>query len=275
MKLETKIWLNVIIGMLLISLIGWMVWKLPCPSSNQYIYIRVVLALSVGCLSALLMGFIQINNKAIKAGGACAIFLIVLKFTPDLINTENKCGVSAFRLQIYFRDEQGGTIRKLNGMVSILIQNSFYQESRIDDKGRVVFENIPANFSVAGSNKAQIELKQVDGFWYADIHKKVFDTLITSDNMTLKLSPDESDCCVSGYIRDERTNNGLDSVQVTLTDNNQDTVTGKNGYYLLNIPQELRGQALVVELKRRKYITKLEQLNSKLSKKDIFLTPQQ
>lgn len=271
MTQTTKIWLNVVIGLILLIGIGLLVYYLPCPSSNQYIFVRVTLALSVACLSAILMGTIHIENNFVKASGAFAIFLIVLKFTPSLINTEGKCEHDSFTFEIYLRNRDRASIPDLKGNVSLLIQNKFYQESPIDNRGRVVFENIPINFSEHGGNQGQIELKSVPGFLFLQNNQLTLDTAISGQSMTIALTEDEKLCCLTGYIKDEKTNEGIDSVQILLTNNNQDTLSRKNGYYKFYVPKELRNTTLILEAKRKGYKTISFDANTALGPKTIFL----
>lgn len=55
---------------------------LPAPTEYQAIIFRIYIALGAGALGALIPGFLSIDIKWAKAGGALAVFLLVYVFDP-------------------------------------------------------------------------------------------------------------------------------------------------------------------------------------------------
>src|SRR5579872_2363941 len=108
--------ISLLMGGFLIVLSGLDVFFLPCPSSSQYIYFKVILAAAVAILSFLIIGTMNIHGNIwgvrIKAAGGFAIFILILKFTPDLIDTSDKCSPSISYI-LFLNDSQGTSIKGL------------------------------------------------------------------------------------------------------------------------------------------------------------------
>jgi hypothetical protein len=60
----------------------------PSPTPFQYTVFRIVLALAAGGVAAVIPGFLQAKvGKAIRAGGALAVFVIVFFYSPAALVT--------------------------------------------------------------------------------------------------------------------------------------------------------------------------------------------
>lgn len=55
----------------------------PAPTPFQYMVFRIVLALAAAGIAAMIPGFINVSaGRAVRAGGAIAVFVIVYFFSP-------------------------------------------------------------------------------------------------------------------------------------------------------------------------------------------------
>src|SRR4051812_44748020 len=79
-------------GLVLIFVILFITYKLPCPTNSQYLIFRTVLSIAVAGFSVVVSGFFNFSYKQIiTAGGALGVFAFVYLFTPKIINTTDKC----------------------------------------------------------------------------------------------------------------------------------------------------------------------------------------
>ena len=74
------------VGLILIFVTLIMALRIPQPSVFQFWVFRVIMALGGACIGAIIPGFIeftsQINEIALRAGGAIALFLVIYLINP-------------------------------------------------------------------------------------------------------------------------------------------------------------------------------------------------
>ena len=74
------------VGLVLIFVALIVALIVPKPSVFQFWVLRVILALGGACIGAIIPGFIefasQINEIALRAGGAIALFLVIYLINP-------------------------------------------------------------------------------------------------------------------------------------------------------------------------------------------------
>lgn len=74
------------VGLVLIFVTLIMALIIPKPSVFQFWVFRVIMALGGACIGAIIPGFIeftsQINEIALRAGGAIALFLVIYLINP-------------------------------------------------------------------------------------------------------------------------------------------------------------------------------------------------
>jgi hypothetical protein len=245
---------NIIIGAVLIVFIGMGVYFLPCPTSSQYIYFRIVLALAVAILSVLLVGSITFNGKIagnnVKAVGGFAVFIILIIFTPSIVDTTNKC-VPDTDYVVVVSKADGGSVDGLKGSISIKI-NDFIEERDISSSGKVYFDHVPIRLL---PYKATIQIKG-NRFWFIKTKSAVLDTLLPEQSITLPVQPDQTLCCLSGIVMDRETSKGIGGVEVRM-----DTLlveTNSRGLFNLNIPAGLQADSIILRLTAKGYIPATE-----------------
>jgi hypothetical protein len=240
---------NLIIGATLLAGITVLIIFIPCPSSSQYIFFRFALSLAIASLSALLMGHISIKYKnIIVAGGSFAIFLLTLRYTPDLIDTQEKC--SSFSYTFFLTDSTNSRLPELKGKLGLKLTNDIREET-INDKGIVEFKNMPYSFS---NTHATIELF-VDGFWFSDSKSRATKIVLQGASTTLHLIADNTLCCVNGIVFNGR--KVLAEVSITVDGMPGQTFhSDSKGTFNIVFPSQARKETQVLTFSKEGYIDK-------------------
>jgi hypothetical protein len=136
-----------IVGVFLVCVILFITYKLPCPSSSQYVTFKTILAVAIAALISVLPGFFTIRygfgHYVISAGGAIGIFWAVFTYTPKIIDTNDKCQ-NEFEYTFSIEDSSGNTPIRDKGLLSIR-SGIYTEEASIEKDGSATFRNIPAS----------------------------------------------------------------------------------------------------------------------------------
>lgn len=84
---------GVISGLILIVIyLGLSLFVFKCPSENQYIALKIIVALGAASFATIIPGFIEVKyRKTITASGAIAVFIILLIINPKPISSYSDC----------------------------------------------------------------------------------------------------------------------------------------------------------------------------------------
>ena len=82
-------------GIVFIAVLLSIAFLVPNPTVTQWFVFRVVLALAVAGIGAIIHGLIVVNvSKVVRAGGAAALFVLVYWFNPPKLVVSDKPGVN-------------------------------------------------------------------------------------------------------------------------------------------------------------------------------------
>jgi hypothetical protein len=248
-KKDTYIKTNLFVAIFLIIGLGFLVYFLPCPTDIAYIYFKVVISLAAASFSAILLGFIRITHSfgktIVTAGGGFAIFLIVFKLTPSLIDTRGKCAQDMFVYTFFLRDSTGASIKNLRGKVTLQLGNNSVSDS-IRNSESIDIKGIASIFK---DSLVRIEL-QSEGWCFMDTKLPNSSVRLTNDNATLKLIPDETLCCIEGRIKNE---NGVKLSNAKIILNDIVVKSDLNGWFRIVIPPYMRKVSQQLEISREDY----------------------
>jgi hypothetical protein len=115
---------------------------IPCPSEPQFIFYKILLAISIAGIASIVPGFMRVKYKNyVSAGGALAVFVFVLTFNPGFIANNPKCkGFFNLNVQLY-GDSAKGIILK-SGEVKVVI-NGRTQIIPVQLDGKITLEDLP------------------------------------------------------------------------------------------------------------------------------------
>jgi hypothetical protein len=87
-----------LVGLAVVSFVLYLVARNePFVDQNLVVLMRLVLGLAMGILGATVPGFLNVSWKggglAVRAGGALALFVLTLVFTPTVLDNRGKGGV--------------------------------------------------------------------------------------------------------------------------------------------------------------------------------------
>jgi hypothetical protein len=216
-----------VMGLALILSILFITYQLPCPSNAQYTIFRIVLSIAVAAFAVILTGFFKFNYKIIiTCGGGFAVFVFTYIYTPALIQTGDKCN-EPFDYTIFLQDSVGNMPLRSAGTMAIMVNNEL-KRLPIDQEGSCTFKQIP--FSLKDSS-VSVQL-EVDGWQFAN-SKKATTVSLTGKRSVLIVEQDNSLCCISGSVRDER-NRAVDEVRIQIGDIG--VTTNGNGRFTISIP---------------------------------------
>lgn len=89
------------VGIVLLLIILTVVILFPCPTDTQRSIFKIVLAIAVAGLAAIIPGFFQIRfKKIISAGGAIAVFAFIFLYNPAVYGVGGSCDFT-FVLKVY------------------------------------------------------------------------------------------------------------------------------------------------------------------------------
>lgn len=128
-------------GVALLLVFGAVLWT-PEPTAQQFIVYQIMLALGAAGVAAVIPGFLNIKYKdIISAGGALAIFALVLYFTGRATD------MAPFDFTVYVHGPEGkhDIVLEDEGRL-ILDLGGDRRPARIGENGRTVFSGIPAQF---------------------------------------------------------------------------------------------------------------------------------
>lgn len=125
----------IIVAIIIITLI-------PCPSEPQFLFYKIILALSVAGVASIIPGFIRIKyQNFVSAGGAIAVFVFVLTYNPGFIENNPKCK-STFNLNVqFYGDSAKGTILR-SGEAKVVFKGRT-QILQLQSDGKITLEDIP------------------------------------------------------------------------------------------------------------------------------------
>ncbi len=127
-------------GIALLLVFGAVLWK-PDPSESQYLVFRIMLALGAAGVAAAIPGFLNVNYKnIISAGGALAVFVVVLFFTNDPDSD------APFGLTVFVHGPNGRQDVILEDGALRLDVGEERKEYEIGNNGRTVFSGIPGQY---------------------------------------------------------------------------------------------------------------------------------
>lgn len=114
---------------------------IPCPSEPQFLFYKVVLAISVSGIASIIPGFINIKYKGlVSASGAIAVFVFVLTYNPAFIKDNPRCR-STFDLDVqFYGDSAKGTLIN-SGDVRVILPGQSHRYTI--QEGRIILEEVP------------------------------------------------------------------------------------------------------------------------------------
>ncbi|MBS1533390.1 MAG: hypothetical protein JSU01_24030 [Bacteroidetes bacterium] len=242
---------GVLLGFVLILLAGVDVYFLPCQSSSQYVYFKSVLALAIGALSYILTGAITFEGPflggRVKAVSGFAVFLIVLRFTPDVVDTSNKCDPDE-PYTIFVKGTDRSAIKNLHGAISLKLSD-FTQSRGIDTDGRIVYDHVPKRLL---KDTAHLETK-IDRYWFSKNTSRSLDTILPPGSMSVVVGPDQTLCCITGILIDRKTGVKVPDATVSI-----DTLSFsvKKGVFSKKLPSYLQRDSIILKIEAPGYLNK-------------------
>ncbi|HZE84702.1 MAG TPA: hypothetical protein VE035_10345 [Puia sp.] len=236
---------------ILLVAMGLIIYRMPCPSETQFIYLKVLLALVAGLFGWFLSGFIHLDyrvaNLAIKAGGGGALFVLVLLFSPKLSSAAHQCDPD-LNYTIILRDSLHQTINGLKGNLQVLIGNNV-EKPEIQSTGVVDVKGITEDKENYSFNVELI----AEGWTFQASHKKVLDTFFRGKRLVLPLVMDDAYCCVKGLVLDVSNNNhGLEGASVYI--GGKKLITDKDGAFSYPVAPEERNSFLQCHIEKDSFI---------------------
>ncbi len=202
---------------------------IPCPTTNQAMTFRIVLAIAVAGVAAMIPGFFKFKYKQlVSAGGALAVFGFTYLFNPATLVTQDDCGKPfSVAMFVHGSDGRNDLVVKNEGEISIDF-NNVRRTEKIDYQGRAVFTDIEATFK----NDPVSILIAAKGYEPLNSDSTY---ILDGKPIYIELRRDQSLATISGDVRDE---DGNFLRGVTLRIQNVKTITDSLGYFELKIPLE-------------------------------------
>lgn len=189
MSQKTKTLICFIAGLLFFFSAGFMVFSRPCPTSSEFLFIRLTIALALATISVILLGTIKFshtqNSVLLQATGGFAVLALAWYGIPDITNVRN-CQTTT-DVSFIIRDTNSATIPGLQGKVSVLIGIN-QQDKDIDKDGAVHFHDLPTALL---AQNVIVELK-VNGWRLHPTHCQVINTLLQERKVFLLICPNGS-----------------------------------------------------------------------------------
>jgi|SRR5450432_301996 len=215
-------------GLVLIIAILFIAIALPCPTNTQYIIFRIVLSIALAAFAVVIPGIFKLTiSTGLKAGGCLAIFAFAFKYTPQVLNTSDKC-VAFFVYSISLRDSADDIPIKNSGFLT-MISDNYQQKIKIDEAGNVNFLKIPPVLK-----ESHINLQLDAEGWRFENKKKIISIHLINNSAVLTIQRDNSLCCITGSVRDSSTGIYLPDVKVRIGDIS--STSDQNGRFKLEIP---------------------------------------
>jgi hypothetical protein len=101
MKKNTFKWYSIISGTVLILLLLLIFVLIPCPTTPQLNFFRILIAIAAGAFAATLSGTINIKNDFIIATGSIAVLALVYYVNPAGWNDASDCSIQNTKATVY------------------------------------------------------------------------------------------------------------------------------------------------------------------------------
>lgn len=240
---KTPFWL----GIGLCAVIILLVIFIPCPTQNQYLVFRIVIALAAAGLATIIPGFISLNmSKGITAGGALAVFVLIYFFDPASTVAENKCANETFTFTVFVHGQKGEEDKILRNQGEVCVYlNSMPDKVKIDEDGRATFTEISPTFL---NTKVRISVQHPQP--YQSTNPDSLYELKKNGVVFLQVGLFGMDK-IFGEVLDYKTGRFLDSVRVSILD--VETFTNSNGWFELHIPADKQSKFQRVSFDKKGY----------------------
>jgi hypothetical protein len=178
----------------------------------------------------------------LKIGGPAVVALIII-----ILGFKLPSNPTPFGFTIFLRDEAGKTVLINKGSIRVNFSDDPKTET-IDEHGGVDFKGIPANLR---NQEVTVEL---DAPGWQFINGKVSTPCkLEGNNAVLTIERDNSLCCISGTVLDDR-GNGIPGVRITVK--SISTVTDESGWFSLTIPKEKQAETQRLTIQKEGYVTR-------------------
>jgi hypothetical protein len=225
-----------LVGLGLVLLLLALVVFIPCPSEGQYIVFRLVLALGLAALAAIVPGILQVAwNSAIKASGALAVFVVAYLMDPAARVGQGRCEQGAFSVTVFTKPLREGVDLPSPGGEVVLRLRSNERREKVNERGEATFKEIAAEFE---GQRVPLAFAHPQGYKAAVGMDSVLLTRNGAYNLSITLPGTRR---ILGAVYDFQRNQPLDSVYVGI--NKQTfTYTDAVGEFILDIPEEFQGK---------------------------------
>lgn len=230
-------WFKTSLIVLLLGVVSAFIWINPCPSTSQYTWFRIILALGAGTFIVLFTGSAKIilteTKTWIKLTGAAAVVLLIYYVLPKFSDTSDRCNPTQ-HYTFFLRTAENRAAADLKGSISLKMGNE-YKEKEIGSDGTVHFYDLPVSLL---QKPVTIDLK-AHGWWFHSNLENAIDTLLPGENMTLVVSRDETYAVINGSIFDsDNIKQALANVRILVADTT--VYTDAEGRFTLHLPQHKR-----------------------------------
>lgn len=202
----------------------------PCPTKTQVFFLRILVGLGGGILAAFISGTIFINYKYAKATGGLGVFVFLVIYTPNLIVNYDKCD-KPFNITIYFKKLGDNSNNSIAGIAKLKIDSEI-KAKKIDENSSCIFTIIPAEY-----RNQNVELILEAKGWEFENRTSSLIIQLDSSSKNISIQKDDSQCCISGYVRD-KDGNALDSAKITIK--GITVLSSQIGWFSISIPMELQ-----------------------------------
>jgi hypothetical protein len=258
----------VIVGIFFTLLTIFLIVYFPCPTQAQYSVFRIVLAIAIAGIAAVIPGFIHVRYKGlISAGGALAVFLVVLYVTDPKKGLINADCHDCFSQNLIFKTVDGNFASDLEGVVAIEIGNEL-QDVALESNGTAFVKCV----DYINKDK-QIKITLKANGWQFGNGTDTISVAFSGKNATVFIRRDRQLCCITGVVRDSLTGDLISNATVAVQGLTTET---KNGWFEINIPESLQNNVQVIYISKEGYSTiheevypsTKEQVSLKLTRKD-------
>lgn len=237
MNQKQLIWFKTSLIVLLLGVVSAFIWINPCPSSSQYAWFQLILALGAGTFIMLFTGSAKIilteTRTWAKLTGAAAMVLLIYYVLPRFSGTSDRCSPTQ-HYTIFLRTVENRAAADLKGSIRLKMGNE-YKEKEIGSDGTVHFYDLPVSLL---QKPVTIDLK-AHGWWFHANQQNTLDTLLPGENMILSVSRDETYSIIKGKIFDsDNVHQPLVSVRVQVADTT--VFTDADGGFQVQLPQHKR-----------------------------------
>ena len=233
--------------LLLGSLIALIIF-LPCPTNNQYVIFRILIALLCGLFFPLISGTINISQLGMKAAGGIALFIFVYFEMPTYINSNDKCN-EPFEYTIFLRDSDDNKIENFDGILKIEGENKFDPGTFNKSESSYLFRGI--DFSLK-NKEVRVELESEN--WVFANRKKFTMKSVSEKSTSLVVIPNSKARFSSGFVKDKFE---IPNVEI-YSEGKLIAKTDSRGWYSISIPIENDKTGLRVNFIKKGYLRREE-----------------